>query len=157
MANVFESGWRITRWSIRSWEGIVCIQSRLPGRCGNGNWYCDERKRSVEESVTKNDLRLNPCQCSAFTVQEIQQNLFTSVLFSIWMAWKEHGKFLQVDHRYCSIQSQKAFLTLVAGDWSKEDIEKEEDYLDFDLKFPTRRQNFLGINILCPLYAHYVM
>lgn len=25
MANVFESGWRITRWGMRSWEGIVCI------------------------------------------------------------------------------------------------------------------------------------
>lgn len=121
MANVFESGWRITRWSIRSWEGVVCIQSWLPRRCGNGNRCCDERKRTVEESVTKNDLRLNPSQCWAFTVtvQEIQQNLFTSVLFSIWMARKENGKFLQVEHRYRNIQSEKAFLTLITGNWSK--------------------------------------
>lgn len=41
----------------------MCIQSQLSRRCGNGNRYCDERKRSVEESVTKNDLRLNPSQC----------------------------------------------------------------------------------------------
>lgn len=32
----------------------------------------------------------------------------------------------------------------------RQDVGKEEDYLDFDMKFPTRRQNLLGINILCP-------